>query len=928
VDEHAQPAAPETDVTASFGPSTPVPTGSVRLLVRGAAIGERYTVLSVLGQGGFAVVYRAFDRELRREVALKILRPDRVTENALARFRREAAVARDCQSPRLLRIFDLGSAAGAVYLSMEVVDGGSLRERLDQGPLSIEESLRTAIALFEGLAVLHGLGIVHRDVKPSNLLLDRDGEAKLADFGLARQLDTPETRVTIGERLFGTVDYLAPEQVRGREADERSDLYAGGLVLFEMVTGRPAFRGESALGGLLERLVRDAPDLRRLRPDAPRWLARLVARLLAREPLDRHVSADAVLADLRARRARILPRRRARRRAAATGVLLVLLAVGALVSGDRLRFRSREQAPAVRIVPMEPTGVEARDAQGRHLWALPDVDRDEAQALTLARLEPGGKPLLAGVVCRRGEMGPEATRRLSILDPATGAILRRIPLPDRPAKFAEVSNRYVTRGALLAMDLDGDGVDEIVLTLFHPESAPSYTVLYEPRLDRARIVFVGGGGHRIVGSQDVDGDGRKELLIGGINNAFGWYNVMTAVRLDPPVGALGAESQAASPDLAAYRHELQLLAWYTLLPRGHIDILPSTLRVDPRRRLVSVGAPDGDTAEIGFDGFLTSEPSAQPVAERSAARQAAWAAAFEANRLKDAGFDGKAIAMAEAAVRAAKSADESRLVEFSQRLLGRILIGTGRVAEGLQLLGDLAEHAENASDIAFDTARALHLRGDLDDAARWYERGIGPGGTINSGKGKWGFAEGAVLALGERARWQDALAWIDRFTASYPDFEAWTKVYVEYVRWRSGSPPRLPEVADGPSITAQQRYWRLEFRLANGEEGEALLALVRTEVAEPSEMHGELRSLESVLLDRLGRHEEGLVAARGGFEEIRRRLPESVLARAHFDLAAERLAGLAKGAEGAAALAEVARFRRNGATNRTSLPVSSPDAVR
>jgi serine/threonine protein kinase len=167
-----------------------------RDLPLGILISERYEVRGLLGRGGHGTAYRVFDREVKREIALKLLAQDRETPSALSRLRREVRVARDAQSPRLVRIFDIGTSPWGAYLTMELVEGPSLRDLLRQGPLSIEEAVRIAIQLFEGLAALHGLEIVHRDVKPGNILLSRGGEVKLADFGLARRLDRDETQVT------------------------------------------------------------------------------------------------------------------------------------------------------------------------------------------------------------------------------------------------------------------------------------------------------------------------------------------------------------------------------------------------------------------------------------------------------------------------------------------------------------------------------------------------------------------------------------------------------------------------------------------------------------------------------------------------------------------------------------------------------------
>ena len=271
--------------------------GGGRLLPSGTIVNDRYEVRAFLGRGGHGTVYRVFDREVRQEIALKLLDVERETPSALARLRREVRVAREADSPCLVKIFDIGTSDEGAYLTMEVVEGPSLREFLQKESLPIADAVAIAVGLFEGLAALHGLGVVHRDVKPGNILLAPGGAVKLSDFGLARRLDGDETRVTQTEGIVGTLDYFSPEQALGKEAGPASDLYAAGLVLFEMLAGRLPNEAATPLGRRL-RPFQPAPSLRSLRPDVPRWIARIISRLLEVRVADRYESAEEVLADL------------------------------------------------------------------------------------------------------------------------------------------------------------------------------------------------------------------------------------------------------------------------------------------------------------------------------------------------------------------------------------------------------------------------------------------------------------------------------------------------------------------------------------------------------------------------------------------------------------------------------------------------------
>ncbi|MBC8645705.1 MAG: protein kinase [Thermoanaerobaculia bacterium] len=308
-----------------------------------------YEILSPLGAGGMGEVYRARDTRLHREVAIKIP-PEETARDpaALARFEREARAIAALSHPHILQIYDIGREGETVFAVTELLDGGTLRQRLS-GTLPWRQAAEIAVSLAEGLAAAHSRGIVHRDLKPENIFLTLDGRVKILDFGLARQErgePTPSdpTIVTSTESgtVLGTVGYMSPEQVRGAKADARSDIFSLGCVIYEMVTGRRAFSGESAADKLVGILREEPKDPADLAPDAPEALARIVRRCLFKDAERRFQSARDVsfsLRDVLAPGGAEQTQRRSR-----TRPILLVTAAGALAVLGALLLLTRDPA--------------------------------------------------------------------------------------------------------------------------------------------------------------------------------------------------------------------------------------------------------------------------------------------------------------------------------------------------------------------------------------------------------------------------------------------------------------------------------------------------------------------------------------------------------------------------------------------------------
>jgi len=268
----------------------------------GSLLGQRFEILSVLGAGGMGVVYKARDRELDDLVALKMLKRQ-VADDAdlLARLKSELKLARKITHPNVLRTFDFGEIDGIHFISMEYVRGITLRALLDhEGRLPFAAGLRIAKNLCAGLGAAHAAGVLHRDIKPENLILDHAGSARLMDFGIARPTKRIEPGQTQQGWIVGTPQYLSPEQIDGKELDERADIYATGVVLFEIFAGLPPFRDENPMQILLKHLHEPAPPARNFWPEIPAALDTLITRCLEKNRADRFPGVPDLLRALEA----------------------------------------------------------------------------------------------------------------------------------------------------------------------------------------------------------------------------------------------------------------------------------------------------------------------------------------------------------------------------------------------------------------------------------------------------------------------------------------------------------------------------------------------------------------------------------------------------------------------------------------------------
>jgi len=291
-------AAPLHQPEVSPPPQTKTFEGFEQELERGSLFAGRYQVIEELGSGGMGKVYKVYDEKIKEIVALKLIRPELSTKpKTLERFREEIRLARKIIHKNICRMYDLNEDQGTLYITMEYVPGEDLKSMIRMvGKLSPPQAVFIGKQVCAGLAEAHKLGIVHRDLKPKNIMVDRDGNARIMDFGLARSLE--EKGITGGRAMIGTAEYMSPEQAEGKKADSRSDIYSVGVILFEMVTGRFLFEGETALSVAVKHKTEQPPDPRKFNPEVPEAFARLILKCLEKNKDKRYQSAEELLAEL------------------------------------------------------------------------------------------------------------------------------------------------------------------------------------------------------------------------------------------------------------------------------------------------------------------------------------------------------------------------------------------------------------------------------------------------------------------------------------------------------------------------------------------------------------------------------------------------------------------------------------------------------
>ena len=554
--------------TASWAPGRTTPTAVRPRLVPlpepGTVLAERFVIEAVLGKGGTGVVYVARDRQLGQRVAIKLLHPDLVNDVSRERLRREVQAARHGHA-NVVTVYDLHDDGGPMpFLSMELVEGCSLAHVLghERRRLGIEETIAIGRQVAAALDHLHAHGLVHRDVKPSNILVTAGGTAKVCDLGLVRLLERGET-LTATAMTVGTPAYMAPEQGSGGELTPAADVYALGLTLYECLTGKVPHAGESAIDTLVRRQSARPPVLRRDDPACPRWLERLLSRMLEPRPADRP-SAIAVARAFETRRVR---RRVSRRAALAAAAALALAAGGAL----GWRALAARETVRVEVVGAEVRGVDARD---RPTWRLAlagpaslveraDLDGDGHQeTIAVSKWVHGDDAALIA--------GARPATELVAVTMDGRVVTRFVPASAVAMRWSHPFAPVFTLGFQTA-DLDRDGFNEIVLNAAHQPYYPNALFAYWPRWDLWDWLLDHTGR---IESVDVVADPAEPLLrVLGWNNRLSMLPVYGEVAVVPPArrftsSGLEAPSPLPSPQDGIDRAAVASWRDYVLFPEN------------------------------------------------------------------------------------------------------------------------------------------------------------------------------------------------------------------------------------------------------------------------------------------------------------------------------------------------------------------------
>ncbi len=528
------------------------------------ALPARWRLDRRLGMGGQAEVWLAMDTQLKEPVAIKVYE-GAFSGEAHARWRRELRLGRSLQHPHLIRIHELIETEMGVALAMEYLPGGSLAERLaKEGPFSPAQVEDVALHVLEALAYLHAHDIVHRDVKPANILLDEEGSLRLADLGVAKSL-APAADATRTVLTPGSPAYMSPEQIQNVEVGPPSDLYSLGVTLYELLTGKLPYEGKSTYEVATGHLTGEFPSPRLARPDCPRWLARFIRRLMEKRPEDRFPNAEAALKALETRRG-LFSRRMLRKLALRSAALLIMVA---FVTAGLLAWHREGGAAAPRAVRTAHEGNRLRglDAQGNTLWTFTTLA--PIQQVEQADLDGDGKEEVIVASYNPGEL-QDQSRSASAHTPPQVLIVSpegRILNDFRPEEQIRDTSSPVAPPLLWpsakVLDLLADGTRQILINAHHRLLGTAYLWLYWPKQNRWDEILDHWGGW-IYAAVPMPGSHPPCLRLLGFNGVLASQPIEAELAIRPPQRG-SVVLPGSLPVLGVWSTSSAQLRWYTPL---------------------------------------------------------------------------------------------------------------------------------------------------------------------------------------------------------------------------------------------------------------------------------------------------------------------------------------------------------------------------
>lgn len=486
----------------------------------GTLLGGRFRLEGEVGRGGSGVVFAARDELVGQRVAIKVVDPALITEHTRERLQREVSASRPAH-PNAVTIYELYDSDGFLYLAMELVEGVSLRDRLrDGGPLTVAETETLGRQVAAALAHLHARGLVHRDVKPGNILLDRSGLARLCDTGLARPLGAGAT-VTESQMVVGTPAYMAPEQATATELTAASDVYSLGLTLHACLTGEVPRTQSTALATLMQRARARPPRVRRSAPHCPHWLARLIRRMLEPRPGDRPTAAEVVRMLASGRVWPRPPRRQLLATAAVVGAVMVAATVWLAVPHG--------QAVRIDVAEGELRGF---DTAGRRVWRM--VLDGQVRQVDFADLDGDGvnEAIVVTSNQQKGGRGdPRAYDSQVVVVDGNRRVLTRLRPQERLLTWGFPYPPLLDPNVQVA-DLDGDGGPEVIATCSQVAYYPTVVFVWWPRQDVWRHVLNHPGRiYALAAAPEADGPG---FVFFAANNLLGLLPVVGELQVAPP----------------------------------------------------------------------------------------------------------------------------------------------------------------------------------------------------------------------------------------------------------------------------------------------------------------------------------------------------------------------------------------------------------